>query len=41
MEKDLEEREVIMVDMKLIEPRIDLMPDRCNLKIAKSTETPE
>jgi hypothetical protein len=26
---------------KLIEPRIDLTPARCKLKIAISTETPE
>jgi len=27
--------------MKLIDPKIDAAPDKCKLKIAKSTEPPE
>jgi hypothetical protein len=30
-----------MVTIKLIEPKIDAAPDKCKLKIAKSTEGPE
>jgi len=27
--------------MKLIDPKMDAAPDKCKLKIAKSTEAPE
>jgi hypothetical protein len=30
-----------MVTIKLIDPIIELAPERCKLKIAKSTEGPE
>jgi hypothetical protein len=30
-----------IVTMKLIEPKIEDVPDKCKLKIAKSTEPPE
>jgi hypothetical protein len=30
-----------MVTMKLIAPKIDEMPAKCKLKIAKSTDPPE
>jgi hypothetical protein len=30
-----------IVTMKLIAPKIDAAPDKCKLKIAKSTEAPE
>ena len=30
-----------MVTIKLIEPKIEEVPDKCKLKIAKSTEPPE
>ena len=30
-----------IVVMKLIDPKIDAAPDKCRLKIAKSTEGPE
>jgi hypothetical protein len=30
-----------IVVIKLIEPKIDAAPDKCKLKIAKSTEIPE
>lgn len=33
-------REQIIVVKKLILPKIEEIPDRCKLKIAKSTETP-
>lgn len=36
-----EERIFMMVVIKLIAPRIEEAPARCNLKIAKSTEMPE
>jgi len=36
-----EERMFIIVVMKLIAPRIEEIPARCRLKIAKSTEIPE
>jgi len=35
------ERMLMMVDMKLIAPRIDETPARWSEKIAKSTEVPE
>jgi len=31
---------LIIVEIKLIEPRIDLAPARCNEKMAKSTASP-
>jgi hypothetical protein len=31
----------IIVVMKLMAPKMDLTPAKCNLKIAKSTEAPE
>lgn len=31
----------VIVHMKFIAPRIDEAPERCRLKIAKSTEPPE
>jgi hypothetical protein len=34
-------RILIMVEMKLIAPKIDETPARCSLKIVKSTEAPE
>jgi hypothetical protein len=34
-------REQIIVVIKLILPKIEEIPARCNLKIAKSTEIPE
>jgi len=36
-----EERMFIMVVMKLMAPRIEEIPAKCRLKIAKSTEIPE
>jgi len=36
-----EERIFIMVVMKLIAPKIEEIPAKCRLKIAKSTEIPE
>jgi hypothetical protein len=36
-----EDRIFMIVVMKLIAPRIEEAPARCNLKIAKSTEIPE
>jgi hypothetical protein len=40
--KDIEaDRMFMMVVMKLIAPRIEEAPARCNLKIARSTEIPE
>lgn len=39
--KETEERALIIVLRKLIEPKMDLTPAKCKLKIAKSTETPE
>jgi len=33
-------RRLAVVAIKLIEPRIELIPARCNLKIAKSTLEP-
>jgi len=35
------EREQIIVDKKLIAPKIELIPAKCKLKIAISTEIPE
>ena len=35
------QRMLIMVVIKLIAPRIDEVPPKCKLKIAKSTEGPE
>jgi hypothetical protein len=32
---------LIIVEIKLIAPRIDDTPAKCNLKIDKSTEAPE
>jgi hypothetical protein len=40
-EMALEVREQIIVVRKLILPRIEEIPARCKLKIAKSTEIPE
>jgi hypothetical protein len=40
-EKTLEDRDVRIVERKLIDPRIELTPDKCRLKIARSTEMPE
>jgi hypothetical protein len=40
-ETNLVVREQIIVVRKLILPRIEEIPARCNLKIAKSTEIPE
>lgn len=40
IEIDLQVREVISVVRKLILPRIEEIPARCKLKIAKSTEIP-
>jgi hypothetical protein len=34
-------RMFIIVVMKLMAPKMDLTPAKCNLKIAKSTEAPE
>jgi hypothetical protein len=34
------DRMLIIVVMKLIAPRIDEIPAKCNLKIAKSTDAP-
>ena len=36
-----EERMFIMVEIKLMAPKIEETPAKCNLKIAKSTEIPE
>lgn len=39
--KDIKEFRIFMiVEMKLIEPRIDLAPAKCKEKIAKSTANP-
>jgi len=40
-ETSLVVREQIIVDKKLILPRIEEIPARCKLKIARSTEMPE
>jgi hypothetical protein len=40
-EKVFVARDVIIVVKKLIDPRIELIPAKCKLKIAISTETPE
>ena len=40
-EINLEVREQIIVVRKLILPRIEETPAKCNLKIARSTEIPE
>jgi len=40
--RDIEaDRMFMIVVMKLIAPRIDEAPAKCNLKIARSTEIPE
>jgi hypothetical protein len=40
-EKTLEDRDVRIVERKLMDPRIELTPDKCSLKMARSTEIPE
>ena len=39
--KEKDDRALIIVLKKLIDPKMDLIPARCKLKIAISTETPE
>jgi hypothetical protein len=39
--KETEDRETTIVVKKLMDPRIELIPAKCRLKIAISTLTPE
>lgn len=39
--KEKDDRALIIVLKKLIDPKMDLIPAKCRLKIAISTETPE